>query len=147
MSKKFIVRLLSALSFLIAAVFYLLSELVPETFGGYNLSWAVAIVAGVNGLACLLDGIFGGNTVLKKLKVFAGTVLLVICAVCVAFALALPENLILPIVAVVLCAGIVLGVLVTGGKKWDEGDNQKVGYKTYRERKAEEEKKKREEED
>ena len=46
-----------------------------------------------------------------------------------------------------LCAGIVLGVLVTGGKKWDEGDNQKVGYKTYRERKAEEEKKKQEEED
>ncbi len=140
MSKKFFLRLLSALAFLVAAVFYLLSELIPETFGGYNLSWAVAIIAGVNGIVFVLGGIFGGNTVLKKMKIFAGTVLLIICAVCVAFAIALPKNLILPIIAVVLCVGMVLGVLVTGGKKWDEGDNQKVGYKTYRERKEEEEK-------
>ena len=144
MSKKFFLRLLSALSFLIAAVFYLLSELMPDQFGGYNLSWAVAIIAGINGAVCLLGGFFGGNTVLKKFKVFAGTALLVICALCVVFALALPENLILPIIAVVLCVGMVLGVLATGGKKWDEGDNQKVGYKTYRDRKAEDEKKDKE---
>ena len=29
--------------------------------------------------------------------------------------------------------------LITGGKKWDEGDNHKVGYKNYYQRKAEEE--------
>jgi uncharacterized membrane protein YesL len=33
---------------------------------------------------------------------------------------------------------LLLGFVAIGGKKWDEGDNQKEGYKTYRERKAEE---------
>ena len=31
----------------------------------------------------------------------------------------------------------VLSVFATKGKKWDEGDNQKAGYKDYRARKAE----------
>ena len=41
---------------------------------------------------------------------------------------------------------LVLGILITGGKKWDEGDNHKAGYKNYYQRKEEEEKAKRKEE-
>jgi hypothetical protein len=41
---------------------------------------------------------------------------------------------------VLVAAGIVLGIIGTGGKKWDTADNQKVGYKNYHQRKAEEEK-------
>ena len=49
------------------------------------------------------------------------------------------DKLIMPIIAVVITVALLLGFLAIGGKKWDEGDNQKPGYKTYRERKAEEE--------
>ena len=48
--------------------------------------------------------------------------------------------MVIPIIALVAAVGLLLTILFTGGKKWDEGDNQKVGYKNYYERKAEEEK-------
>ena len=35
---------------------------------------------------------------------------------------------------------IVLGIIGTGGKKWDTADNQKAGYKNYHQIKEEEEK-------
>ena len=148
MSKKLFVRLLVALSFLAAAVFYLLSVLVPETFGGFNLAWAGVIFAGVSGLALLFSAIGTKNsTQLKKMQIFLSAGLLVVAALCLVFALALPENLWLPIVLVVLAVMLVLSVLITGGKKWDEGDNHKVGYKNYYQRKAEEEKDKKDGDD
>ena len=70
----------------------------------------------------------------------------VIAAISVIFALALPKSYIWPVIAVIVAVAGVLSVLATGGKKWDEGDNQKVGYKDYRARKAEEEARKAEEE-
>lgn len=148
MSKKFLIRLLVGLSFLLAAVLYLLSELLPEKFGGFNLAWAGLIFSGVSGLAFLLGGLTAKNsTQLRKLYVLLGTILLIVAALCLVSALAMPENLVLPICLVVAAAGLVLGLLFTGGKKWDEGDNQKVGYKNYYQRKAEEEKNKSEEDD
>ncbi len=144
MSKKFLIRLLVGLSFLLAAVLYLLSELLPEKFGGFNLAWAGLIFSGVSGLAFLLGGLTAKNsTQLRKLYVLLGTILLIVAALCLVSALAMPENLVLPICLVVAAAGLVLGLLFTGGKKWDEGDNQKVGYKNYYQRKAEEEKNKK----
>ena len=140
MSKKFLIRLLVGLSFLAAAVLFLLSELMPEKFGGFNLSWAGVIFAGVCGLCFLLGGLTAKNsTQLRKLYVLIGTILLVITVLLLSFAIALPDNLVLPICLVVAAAGLVLGLLFTGGKKWDEGDNQKVGYKNYYQRKKEEE--------
>ena len=144
MSKKFIIRLLVGLSFLLAAVLFLLSELIPEKFGGFNLAWAGLIFSGVCGLSFLLGGLTAKNsTQLRKLYVLLGTILLIVAALCLVSALAMPENLVLPICLVVAAAGLVLGLLFTGGKKWDEGDNQKVGYKNYYQRKAEEEKSKK----
>jgi hypothetical protein len=49
------------------------------------------------------------------------------------------RTLIVPIIVGVLILGILVGYIVTGGKKWDGGDNQQVGYKNYHQRKAEEE--------
>ena len=62
MSKKFLIRLLVGLSFLAAAVLFLLSELMPEKFGGFNLSWAGVIFAGVCGLCFLLGGLTAKNS-------------------------------------------------------------------------------------
>ena len=137
---KRILRAVAALSLLTAAVFYLLSELMPEKFGAFNLAWAGVILAGANAAAFLINALFERNPVLKKINIFAAAGLAVLCVLCLAFAIALPKNLVLPVIAVVLSAALVLGVLFTGAKKWDAGDNQKAGYKTYRERKKEEEK-------
>ena len=148
MSKKMFTRVLIALSFLVAAVFFLLSELMPETFGGFNLAWAGVIFAGISGLALLFSTIGTKNsTALKKMQILLSAVLLVVAAVCLVSALAIPENLVLPIILVILAAMLVIGLLITGGKKWDEGDNHKAGYKNYYQRKAEEEKNKQDEED
>ncbi len=148
MSKKLFVRLLVALSFLVAAVFFLLSVLKVEPFTDFSASWAGVIFAGISGIALLFSAIGTKNSVqLKKLQIALSAALLAVAALCLIFALALPENLILPIILVVLAVMLVLGVLITGGKKWDEGDNHKAGYKNYYQRKAEEEKNKQNQND
>ena len=148
MSKKLFVRLLVALSFLVAAVFFLLSVLEVEPFTDFSASWAGVIFAGISGIALLFSAIGTKNSVqLKKLQIALSAALLAVAALCLIFALALPENLILPIILVVLAVMLVLGVLITGGKKWDEGDNHKAGYKNYYQRKAEEEKNKQNQSD
>lgn len=143
MSKSFLTKLLVALAFVVAAVLWLLSIVIPDTFGFFNLSWAVVLFSGVGGIVLLFNAIGAKNSAtLKKMNIALATVLLVIAAVSIAFALALPKNLIWPIIAVVVAVVLLLGLFVTGGKKWDEGDNHKVGYKNYYERKKEEEKQK-----
>ena len=143
MSKKILVRLLVALSFLVAAVFFFLSVLEVEPFTEFSASWAGVIFAGVSGIALLFNAIGTKNSVtLKKLNVALSAVLLV----CLVSALALPQNWILPLILILVGVMLVLGILITGGKKWDEGDNHKAGYKNYYQRKEEEEKAKRKEE-
>lgn len=143
MSKKFLVRLLVGLSFLAAAVFYLLSALDVEPFTKFSLAWAGLLFSGVSGLAFLFSALATKNsTQLKKLHILLGTILLIVAALCLVSALALPDNLVLPICLVVAAVGLVLGLLFTGAKNWDEADNQKVGYKNYYQRKEEEEKNK-----
>ena len=144
MSKKLIPRLIVALAFLAAAVFYLLSELVPERFGAFNLAWAGVLFAGMSGIALLISAFGVKNSVtLKKLQIALSCALVLVAAVCLISALALPGNLILPIILVVIAFFLVVGTLVVGGRKWDEGDNHKAGYKNYYQRKAEEEEGKR----
>ena len=146
MSKKILVRLLVALSFLVAAVFFFLSVLEVEPFTEFSASWAGVIFAGVSGIALLFNAIGTKNSVtLKKLNVALSAVLLAVALVCLVSALALPQNWILPLILILVGVMLVLGILITGGKKWDEGDNHKAGYKNYYQRKAEEEKAKKKE--
>ena len=147
MSKKILVRLLVALSFLVAAVFFFLSVLEVEPFTEFSASWAGVIFAGVSGIALLFNAIGTKNSVtLKKLNVALSEVLLAVALVCLVSALALPQNWILPLILILVGVMLVLGILITGGKKWDEGDNHKAGYKNYYQRKEEEEKAKKKEE-
>lgn len=140
MSKSFFFKLLIALAWLAAAVLWLLSVILPEKFGFFNLNWAIVVICGTGGLALLLRGIFAKKTgVLKKSDVYLGAVLLIVAGISIVFALALPKSYIWPIIAVVVALAGVFSVIATGAKKWDEGDNHKVGYKDYRTRKAEEE--------
>ena len=142
MSKNFLFKLLIGLVILAAPVLWLLSLIIPETFGWFNASYAVAMVSLGVGLLLLLRGVFKkDNVIFKKANIWLGIGLLLVALFSIASAIALPDNWIIPIVCIVLAAGFVLGIIATGGKNWDTADNQKVGYKNYHQRKAEEEKK------
>lgn len=148
MSKKIFLKLLVALSFLAAAVFFFLSVLEVEPFTEFSAAWAGVIFAGVSGLALLCSAIATKNsTQLKKTKIILSTALLAVALVCVISALALPDNWILPLILILVGVMLVVSILVTGGKKWDEGDNHKAGYKNYYQRKAEEENKNKDDAD
>lgn len=141
MSKNLIYKLLGAIIVIAAVVLWILSLTVPETFGFFSLAWAGVVICGGLGLILLLQGCFQKNiSTLKKLKIWFGVALIICAVLCLVSELAIPDNLVIPIIALVAAVGLLLTILFTGGKKWDEGDNQKVGYKNYYERKAEEEK-------
>ena len=141
MSKNFLFKLLIGLIILAGPVLWLLSLIIPETFGWFNLSYCVALVSGGIGLLLLLKGVFKkDNIVFKKANIWLGMGLLVVTLFSIASAIALPDNWIAPIICIMAALAIVLGIIGTGGKKWDTADNQKAGYKNYHQRKAEEEK-------
>ncbi len=142
MSRNLIYKLLGGLVVLAAAVLWILSLTVPETFGFFSLAWAGVLLCGGIGLIFLLNGIFQQNiSTIKKLKIWFGVGLLVGALLCLVSAIAIPDSLVIPIIAVIVAVGFIITILATGGKKWDEGDNHKAGYKNYFERKKEEEKK------
>ena len=140
MSKKIFFKVGVALVFVAAAVVWLLSVLMPEKFGQINLSWVIAAACGLLGILFLLRGLFAKNlTFVKKAYILVAAVLF-IAAVLALVGTFIETKLVLPIIAIILTVCALLAILAVGGKKWDTADNEKVGYKTYRERKAEEEK-------
>ena len=148
MDKKILSRIFLPFVLVVLAGMWLAQVLVAKYYPDHNvmawfsLNWAVTIFVAAVGVKFLLDGIFMTSKVVvsRRLTIIAGAVVLVVALFCLAFTIALPKNLVMPIVAIILTAGIFIGILVTGGQKWDTADNQKVGYKNYRQRKAEEEK-------
>lgn len=147
MGRNFIYKILGALVFVVSAVLWILSLTVSEMFGFFNLAWAGVILCGGIGILFLLNGVFQKNiTTVKKLKIWFGAGLLICAILCLVSAITIPKSLILPIISIVITVAFLITVLATGGKKWDEGDNHKAGYKNYYERKAEEEKKEKESE-
>lgn len=140
MSKKVFFKVGVALIFVAAAVVWLLSVLMPDKFGNINLSWVIAVACGLLGVMFILRAFFDKTlTFVKKFYVLVGAALLV-AAVLALVGTLIENKLALPIIAIVITVCALLSILAVGGKKWDTADNEKVGYKTYRERKAEEEK-------
>ena len=142
MDKRFFSRILIPLALLAVAVLWLL-QVIPATadwFTWYSLAWAVTILLTVAGVKFLLDGIFmrSNNVLTRKFTIMVGARFLILALICLTSAIAVPHNLIAPITAIIIAASIVIEIVVTGARKWDAGDNQKVGYKNYQQRKAEE---------
>ncbi len=140
MSKKFLLRVLGVGILAVAAVFWLLKELDVAGFEKFNLAWAGFIVTAGWGTLEILSTVFhnDGGVTFKKARIGLAVVLYILAVLCLVFAIAMPKNIVLPLIAVIVAGGLVVSVIVTGGKKWDEADNQKVGYKNYHQRKAEE---------
>ncbi len=140
MKKKVFFKVGVALIFVAAAVVWLLSVLMPEKFGNIDLGWVIAVACGLLGAMFILRAFLDKTlTFVKKFYVLCGAALLV-AAVLALVGTLIESKLALPIIAIVITVCALLSVLAVGGKKWDTADNEKVGYKTYRERKAEEEK-------
>ncbi len=147
MSKKFLFGFVVCLLIVVIAVLWLLSAVGVAGMEWFTLGWAATIAAGVLGLAFIGRGLFGKSAgPLKKLWIFFGAGFLVVAVITLACEIALPGEIVMPIIAVVLAVALLVGFVAVGGKKWDTGDNQKAGYKTYRQRKAEEEARRQEEE-
>ena len=142
MDKKFLLRMIVPTVALAVAVISLL-RLIPATaeyFTWFSWGWAVTIIAGTLGLRYLLAGLLSrGNPIIRKKNIWCGAAFLIITLFCLSWVIAIPEDWIVPLIAIIITGALFLGVLFTGGRKWDAGDNQKAGYKTYRERKKEEE--------
>ena len=141
MDKRFLGRFLVSLAILAAAVLWFLSVLdaTKDMFNWFNLAWAGAIISGSLGLKYVLGRMFiKSDVTTKKAAIWFGAGFLVLTLFCISWAIAMPKDIILPIVAIILTGALFVGILFTGGKYWDSGDNQKAGYKDYRTRKAEE---------
>lgn len=141
MNKNIIFKVLVGVLFLAVSVLWLLSAVLPDTFGGLNFAWLIAIFAFGMGVLFIGRGILIKELVsVKKFYVFLG-VLFLVAGVCALIGTFIPSVAIaLPVVAIVLSSGLLISTLFVQGKKWDAGDNQDPGYKNYWERKAEKEK-------
>ena len=148
MDKRILSRIFMPLVLLVLAGLWLAQVLVAKyapdnnILAWYSLPWAATIFLAALGTKFLLDGIFmsSNGVIARRLTIIAGAVVLGMALICLTSAIAIPDNLIAPILAIIIAAALFIAILVTGGRKWDAGDNQRVGYKNYYQRKAEEEK-------
>lgn len=142
MSKRFLFNFILALTGVAVAVFWLLSMFEIEAFKDFNILWVAAILSGVAGALFVLKGVLTKDiSVFKKLNIIFGAGLLVLTLLAIVKIYAIEDKFVLPIIAIIGTAALLLCVIAVGGKKWDTGDNQKVGYKNYYQRKEEEERK------
>ena len=136
MSKNLFFKVLVGLLFVGVAVVWLLSamEIIKV-----NLAWVIAAFAGGMGVVFLLKGTFEKNLgFIKKFNIIVAAAFF-IGAVLALVGTFIESHLVLPIIAIIITVALLLTILVVGGKKWDQGDNQNAGYKNYHERKKEEE--------
>src|SRR5574344_1785360 len=112
MSKSFLYKLLIGLVIAADAVLWLLSLIIPNTFGWFNSSYAVAVATGGIGVLLLLKGAFTKSGVTyKSANIWLGVGLLVVTVFALVSAIAIPKNIVAPIIACVLAAGIIITIL------------------------------------
>ena len=102
MSKKIFFKVAVALVFVAAAVVWLLSVVMPDQFAGLNLAWVIAAACGAIGLLFVLRGIIAKTlTFVKRAYIIVGAVL-IIAGVLALVGTFIPNNLVLPIIAIVI---------------------------------------------
>ena len=83
MGRNLVYKVLGALVILAAAVLWILSLTVPETFGFFSLAWAGVVLCGGLGLLMLIQGCLQKNvSTIKKLKIWFGIALLICAVLC-----------------------------------------------------------------
>jgi peptidoglycan/LPS O-acetylase OafA/YrhL len=117
---------------------------ITKTMEWFTFGVACAILSGAAAVTFFFRAFIGENVVIKKSLLLVSGAFAVICTITIINEFAFNKNYIIPIIALIGALCLFFGYVLTGGRRWDTGENQKVGYKTYRERKAEEEKAKAE---
>lgn len=136
MSKNLLFKVLVALCFVAAAVLWILSA---ADIIAINMSWTIAVFAFVLGALFIGKGLFSRNVgTFKKLNILFGAVF-VVAGVLALVGTFIEESLVLPIIALIVTLAVLLCILATGGRKWDQGDNDNAGYKNYWQRRKEKE--------
>ncbi|MDR2828357.1 MAG: hypothetical protein LBV51_02930 [Acholeplasmatales bacterium] len=144
MSKKFLGSLIFGIALVAVFVLWILQIANPDAFGWYSMNIGIAIITGVAAVLLLARAFAKNDVVTKKWYVILG----VLFACVTVFEIVTGvlkitdwQRFLYPSIGLGIAVIVLLCVLVTGGKKWDQGDNKKVGYKNYYQRKEEEEKK------
>ena len=110
MSKNFLFKFVLGLVVVVAAVLWLLSMLVEDTFGWFSLGWAITMIAGVFGVMFILRGLFSSTAgPIKKLYIYFGAGLLIAALFALIGEIALPGKLVMPIIAIVVTVALLLG--------------------------------------
>jgi hypothetical protein len=142
MKKGFIIKLLFGLSILAVAVVYLLNIVKPGLLPGeYTTPNYLAMGIAFLWAFFFILKAFKGDVVTKKANLFVSLILAVVGIFLLLNNILHQENVVIPAIVVAVAVFIVLSIIFTGGKSYDTADNEKVGYKNYRQRKAAEEKK------
>lgn len=128
-------------SIFVSILLYVLKTLGIGELEWVNLYFCLGLAFGLIALEFIFTTIFkSDNLILRKINAYLGVGMLAASLVFFSTYLGLPNYLAI-IVSALIIVGLVLIILVFRPKeRWDEGDNHKEGYKTYRERIAEEEK-------
>ncbi len=139
MKKKQIFTIVNLAALVFVAILWVISVAVPNSLPGFSFAWASLIVTGVWGISYTARVFTEEQAMMKTTWAIVAGIFYLAAAGSLIGALALPDSLVLPIICLAAAIALFVGSLVLGGRKWDEGDNQKPGYKNYFERKAEKE--------
>ncbi len=138
MQKRHLFTVINLAALVFALVLWVISVANPAALPDFSFAWVVFIATAIWGVSFTVRVFFEKQVILKKSWTILAGVFYVTAAGALIGALALPKNMILPILCLAAGIALLVGSLVLGGKKWDQGDNEKPGYKTYYERKEEE---------
>ncbi len=137
MQKRHLFTIINLSALVFVALLWVIDVAAPTALPFFNFAWAAFLLTAIWGVSFTVRVFVEKQTIMKKSWTILATVFYVTAAVSLISALALPGKLVLPILCFAAATAVLIGSLVLGGKKWDEGDNQKPGYKNYYERKAE----------
>ena len=139
MRKSFLVTVV--FSVFISLILYILKLVGVESLEWVTLFFCLGLIFGLAGLECLFTTIFNYQTlVLRKVYAFISVGFIAASLVFFSTYLGLETYLAIIFSAAILVGVIFIFIFLRPKEKWDEGDNHKKGYKTYRERMEEEEK-------
>ncbi len=135
MQKRRLFTLINLAGLVFAALLWVLGA--TDVLPSFGFAWAAFTVSVVWGVSFTVRVFVEKTAVMKKSWAILAGVFYLTAAGSLIGALALEGKLVLPIICLTAAVALFVGSLVLGGKKWDEGDNEKPGYKNYYERKAE----------
>ncbi len=138
MQKRHIFTVVNLAVLVFALALWVIAVALPEDLPGFGFAWVAFIVSAAWGVSFTVRVFVEKQVILKKSWAIFASIFYVVAAGALIGALALPGKLVVPILCLAAAVALLVSSLLLGGKKWDEGDNQKPGYKNYYERKEEE---------